>query len=70
MEDFQETVGDFSNEGGGVLPLDRQPHRNTDHDQNLNIKIVIPHFTENEQSEEVLDWLNEVERVFEFLNLL
>ena len=70
MEDFQETIGGFSNEESGVLPLERQPHHNTDHDQNLNIKIGIPHFTGNEQPKEVLDWLNEVEKVFEFLNLL
>ncbi|RVW63726.1 hypothetical protein CK203_052777 [Vitis vinifera] len=29
----------------------------------------IPHFTGEEQLKEVLDWLKEVERVFEFLNL-
>ena len=38
MEDFQQTVGDFSDEEGGVLPLERQPmfHRTADRDQNLN----------------------------------
>ena len=71
MEDFQQTVGDFSDEDGGVLPLEKQSmfHCTTDCDQNLNIKVDIPHFTGEEQLGEVLDWLNEVERVFEFLNL-
>ena len=32
-------------------------------------KVDIPHFTGEEQAEEVLDWLNEVERVIKFLNL-
>ena len=71
MEEFQQIVGDFSDEESGVLPLERQPkfHHSTNHDQNLNIKVDIPHFTGEEQLKEVLDWLNEVERVFEFLNL-
>ena len=64
--------GDFSDEEGGFLPLGTQRmfHRTTNRYQNLNIKVDIPHFTGEEQLEEVLDWLNEVERVFEFLNLL
>ena len=71
MEDFQQTVGDFSDEDSGVLPLEKQLmfHCTTDCDQNLNIKVNIPHFTGEEQLEEVLDWLNEVERVIKFLNL-
>ena len=34
IEEFQQTVGDFSEEEGGVLPLERQPtfHCTTDHD--------------------------------------
>ena len=71
MEEFQQTVRDFSDEEGGVLPLERQPtfHCTTNRDQNLNIKVDIQHFTEEEQPKEVLDWLNEAEKVFEFLNL-
>ena len=58
MEDFQQTVGDFSDEDGGVLPLEKQSmfHCTTDCDQNLNIKVDIPHFTGEEQLGEVLDW--------------
>ena len=44
-------------------------HCTTNRDQNLNIKVHIPYFTGKMQPEEVLGWLNEVERVFEFLNL-
>ena len=71
MEEFQQTVRDFSDEEGGVLPLERQPtfHCTTNRDQNLNIKVDIQHFTGEEQPKEVLDWLNEAEKVFEFLNL-
>ena len=71
MEEFQQTVRDFSDEEGGVLPLERQPtfHCTTNRDQNLNIKVEIQHFTGEEQPKEVLDWLNEAEKVFEFLNL-
>ena len=47
MEEFQQTGGYFSNEGG-VSPLKRQPtfHHTADHDQNLNIKVDIPHLLE------------------------
>ena len=44
-------------------------HCTTNQDQNLNIKVDIPYFIGDMQPEEVLGWLNEVERVFEFLNL-
>ena len=72
MEEFQQTIGDFLDEEGKVLPFKRQLtiHHTIDYDQNLNIKVSIPHFTGEEQLEEVLYQLNEVERVFEFLNLL
>ncbi|RVW58988.1 Transposon Ty3-I Gag-Pol polyprotein [Vitis vinifera] len=56
MEEFQQIVGDFSDEESGVLPLERQPkfHHSTNHDQNLNIKVDIPHFTGEEQLKEVI----------------
>ena len=40
-----------------------------DHDQNQNIKVDIPHCTREKQPKEVLNRLNEVERVSKFLNL-
>ena len=69
IEEFHQIVEDFSNEEGGVLPLERQPiFHCTIHDQNLSIKVDITHCIGEEQSK-VLDSLNEVERIFEFLNL-
>ena len=55
----------------GVLPLERQStfYRTIDHDQNQNIKVDIPHCTREKQPKEVLNRLNEVERVSKFLNL-
>ena len=67
----KKTIEDFLDKEGGVFPLERQQtfHCTIDRDQNLNIKVDIPHFTGEEQPKEVLDGLNEVERIFEFLNL-
>lgn len=49
----------------------QQPRVNweVDHDSDPSVKVDIPEFTWGEQPVEVMDWLSEVERVFEYLEL-
>ena len=72
MDEVQQTMGTFQMKKVDFCLWERNECFivTTNRYQNLNIKVDIPHFTGEEQLEEVLDWLNEVERVFEFLNLL
>lgn len=50
----------------GCPPIINRP---VERDQDPWLKMEISHFTGEEQPEEVLDWLDEVERVFEYLDL-
>ena len=71
IEQYQQVQEESSDEDGGVLPTVRQPafNRNIDRDRDPQIKVDIPDFNGEEQLEEVLDWLNEVQRVYDFFNL-
>ncbi|KAF8404823.1 hypothetical protein HHK36_009712 [Tetracentron sinense] len=74
VERFQhqkQTIDVLSKEEIEILPRVHQPraNREVNHDRDLHVKVDIPEFTGEEQPEEVLNWLNEFERVFEYLEL-
>lgn len=50
-------------------PLLRRPRRYQNYQHDNNIKVEIPEFEGRMQGDEFIDWLNTVERIFDYKNV-